>query len=175
MSKTLIAVATVCLTSTPVYADKVDLAVEAFHRTCLAHGPDFERTVATAVRLGWSPLSGKPSAPVLPADGVDAFQRWLTNGNDMPVKTMIAVAKATLKGKAVQTCSIMLFDIDRAAFEERFFARTDAVKIGEDRIGAQVSKLYILIADNRKQLVHLTFPRSRITSNTIIASSIAED
>ncbi|MER8614503.1 hypothetical protein [Mesorhizobium sp. M1136] len=174
MSKTLfaLALAGVCLTSTLVYADNVDLALEAFHGTCLAHGPDFERTVAAAGKLGWAPLSGDDFPSV---GSPDAIQGWVATGDDMPAKTMIAVAKATLNGKAVQTCSITLFNIDRAAFEERFFARTDAVKIGEERNVTQVSKLYILIAGNRKQLVHLTWPRSRITSNMIIASSIADD
>ncbi len=174
MSKALfaLALAGVCLTSTPVYADNVDLALKAFHETCLAHGPDFERTVAAAEKLGWAPLSGDH----FPSMGsVDAIQGWVAIGNDMPAKTMIAVAKATLNGKAVQTCAIALYDIDRAAFEERFFARTDAEKIGEERNASQVSKLYILIAGNRKQLVNLTWPRSRITSNMIIASSIADD
>ncbi|MER8969447.1 hypothetical protein NKH89_12155 [Mesorhizobium sp. M0923] len=173
MPKTLLALllTSVHMTS-PVHADNVDLALEAFHGTCLAHGPDFERTVAAAGKLGWTPRPGDDFASV---GSVNAIQGWVASGNDMPAKTMIAVAKATLNGKAVQICSITLFDIDSAAFEARFFARTDAVKIGEERNPTQVSKLFILIAGNRKQLVHLTRPRSRITSNMIIASSIADD
>ncbi|MER8972688.1 hypothetical protein [Mesorhizobium sp. M0800] len=165
------ALAGVCLT--PVYADNVDLGLEAFHETCLAHGPDFERTAAVAKARGWTPLSG--DAALAPVDDVDAFQGWAVTGNDLPAGTMIAVTKATLNGKAVQTCSIRLFDVDRATFEQRFFARTDAEKISEDRNGDQVSKLYILIAGNRKQLVHLTSPVDTGRSNTIIASSIADD
>ncbi|MER9121465.1 hypothetical protein NKH93_33950 [Mesorhizobium sp. M0954] len=78
-----------------------------------------------------------------PVDDVDALQGWEATGDDLSGQTMIAVTKATLNGKSVQTCSIKLFDVDRAAFEERFFARTDAETIGEDRNGMQVSKLYI--------------------------------
>ncbi|MER9412237.1 hypothetical protein [Mesorhizobium sp. M0589] len=105
----------------------------------------------------------------------DVIQGWVATSNDIPAQTMIAVAKATLSGKAVQTCSITLYNIDRAAFEERFLARTDAEKIGEERNATRVSKLYTLIAGNRKQLVHLTWPRSRIRSDRIIASSTADD
>ncbi|ESX78363.1 hypothetical protein X757_06595 [Mesorhizobium sp. LSHC414A00] len=36
-----------CLASPLLYADNVDLALEPFHETCLAHGADFERTAAT--------------------------------------------------------------------------------------------------------------------------------
>ncbi|MER8505330.1 hypothetical protein NKH91_04240 [Mesorhizobium sp. M0894] len=169
----VLAFAAMWLTSPLAHADKVDLALEAFHGICLAHGPDFERTAAVAKKRGWTPLSG--DAALAPVDDVKAFQGWVAAGDDLPAKTMIAVTKATLNGRAVQTCSIRLFDVDRAAFEERFFARTDAEKIGEDRNGAHVSKLYILIAGNRKQLVHLTSPRSRIKSSMIIASSIADD
>ncbi|MER9353287.1 hypothetical protein NKI61_08290 [Mesorhizobium sp. M0514] len=162
-----------CLASSLLYADNVDLALEAFHETCLAHGADFERTAATARKRGWTPLSGE--AGLAPVDDVDAFQGWAVTGGDLPAGTMIAVTKATLEGKAVQTCSIRLFGVDRTAFEERFFARTDAEKIGEDRNGDQVSKLYILIAGNRKQLVHLTSPVDMGRPDSIIASSIADD
>ncbi|MER9768601.1 hypothetical protein NKJ09_21305 [Mesorhizobium sp. M0189] len=174
MSKALFAFAFagVCLISTPVYADNVDLGLEAFHQTCLVHGPDFERTAAVAKTRGWTPLSG--DAALAPIDDVEAFQGWAVTGNDLPAGTIIAVTKATLEGKAVQTCSVRLFDIDRATFEQRFFARTDAEKISEDRNGDQVSKLYILIAGNRKQLVHLTSPVDMGRSE-IIASSIADD
>ncbi|MER8957060.1 hypothetical protein NKH98_31225 [Mesorhizobium sp. M0833] len=175
MSKAIfvLALATMCLSSAPVYADNVDLGLEAFHETCLAHGPDFERTAAVAKTRGWTPLSG--DAALAPVDDVDAFQGWAVTGHDLPAGTMIAVTKATLNGKAVQTCSIRLFDVDRATFEQRFFAWTDAEKISEDRNGDQVSKLYILIAGNRRQLVHLTSPVDTGRSNTIIASSIADD
>ncbi|MER9304685.1 hypothetical protein NKJ06_05675 [Mesorhizobium sp. M0293] len=175
MSRVLVAfaLAGVCLTSTPVYADNVDLGLETFHQTCLAHGPDFERTVAVAKTRGWTPLSG--DAALAPVDDVEAFQGWAVTGNDLPAGTIIAVTKATLNGKAMQTCSIRLFDVDRATFEQRFFARTDAEKISEDRNGDQVSKLYILIAGNRKQLVHLTSPVDTERANSIIASSIADD
>ncbi|MER9210474.1 hypothetical protein NKI54_00135 [Mesorhizobium sp. M0663] len=175
MSKAVFAfaLAGVCLVSTPVYADKVDLGLEAFHQNCLAHGPDFERTVAVAKTRGWTPLSG--DAALAPVDDVNAFQGWAVTGNDLPAGTIIAVTKANLNGKAVQTCSIRLFDVDRATFEQRFFARTDAEKISEDRNGDQVTKLYILVAGNRKQLVHLTSPVDTERTNSIIASSIADD
>ncbi|TIS53314.1 hypothetical protein [Mesorhizobium sp.] len=68
-----------------------------------------------------------------------------------------------------------LSDIDRPAFEKRFFERTDAEKIGEERNGAQVSSVYILIAGNRKQLVHLMSASSTDTQSMFIASSIAAD
>ncbi|MER9953070.1 hypothetical protein [Mesorhizobium sp. M0047] len=128
MSKALFisALAATCLRSPLVL-----LALEAFHGICLA--PDFERIAAVARTRGWTPLSG--DATLAPVDDVDAFEGWAVTGDDLPAGTMIVVTKATLNGKAVQTCSIRLFDVDRAAFQERFFARTDAEKIGEDNQG----------------------------------------
>ncbi len=91
------ALAAMWLTSPMAHADNVDLALEAFHETCLAHGPDFERTAAVAKTRGWTPLSG--DAALAPVDDVDAFQGWKVTGNDLPAGTMIAVTKATLNGK----------------------------------------------------------------------------
>ncbi|MER8772307.1 hypothetical protein NKH63_26880 [Mesorhizobium sp. M0960] len=87
------ALASICLRSPLVRADNVDLALEAFHGICLAHGPDFERTVAAARRRGWAPLCD--DAALDPVDDVDAFQGWEATGDDLPAKTMIAVTKAT--------------------------------------------------------------------------------
>ncbi|TGS71533.1 hypothetical protein EN817_28040 [Mesorhizobium sp. M3A.F.Ca.ET.174.01.1.1] len=80
-----------------------------------------------------------------------------------------------MDGRAVQTCTVKLPNVDRAQFEERFFERTDAEKIGEQSKGSQLSRLYILIAGNRKQLVHLTSETVSSSSNVIIVSSIVDE
>lgn len=165
--------AAVWLASPLAHADTVDRALNAFHETCLAHGPDFERTETLAKTRGWKPLSdGEALAPV---DAMKAFRGWQVAGKDLPAGTMVAVTRATMDGRSVQTCSVKLFDVDRAEFEKRFFDRTDAEKIGEERKGRQVSRLFILIAGNRKQLVHLTSPAARGEPDAIIASSIVDD
>jgi len=71
--------------------------------------------------------------------------------------------------RSVQVCSVKPANVDRAEFEKRFFARTDAEKIGE------LSRLYILIAGNRKQIVHLTSAAIPGTCDAITASSIVDD
>lgn len=174
MSKCIffLTLAAVSLVPLPSLADGVDQAVDAFHRTCLAHGPDFERTVALAMTRRWTPLSG--DAALAPVQGVKAFRGWQA-GEDLPNGTTVAVTKGSMEGRAVQTCSVKLPNVDRTEFEKRFFARTDAEKIGETRKGGQLSRLYILIAGNRKQLVHLTSADISGTSNVIIASSIVDD
>ncbi|ESW82281.1 hypothetical protein X760_01445 [Mesorhizobium sp. LSHC422A00] len=161
------------LASPLAHADGVDRALDAFHATCLAHGPDFERTATLAKTRGWTPLVD--GAALAPVDAMKAFRGWQVTGDDLPAGTMVAVTRATMDGRSVQTCSLKLFDVDRAEFEKRFFHRTDAEKIGEERKGRQVSRLFILIAGNRKQLVHLTSPAVRSTANAIIASSIVDD
>jgi hypothetical protein len=127
----VITLASIGLTSPLMCADNVDLAWESLHSICVADGPDFERIVASAKELGWTPLSGDAFADLAPVGPVNAFQAWKATGAAMPAKTMVGVTKATLNGKAVQTCSVTLFDVDRAAFEKRFFDKTDAEKIEE--------------------------------------------
>ncbi|TIN17267.1 MAG: hypothetical protein E5Y31_29465, partial [Mesorhizobium sp.] len=57
--------AAACLASPLALADGVDRALEAFHWTCLAQGPDLERTIALAKTRGWTPLSdGADLAPI---------------------------------------------------------------------------------------------------------------
>lgn len=165
--------AAACLISPLALADAVDRAMDAFHKTCLAHGPDFERTALLAKTRGWTPLSG--DAALAPVNDVKAFQGWQASGEDMPTGTMVAVTRGTMGGRSVQICSVKLPNVDRAEFEKRFFARTDAEKVGETRKGGQLSRLYILIAGNRKQIVHLTSAAIAGTSNTITASSIVDD
>ncbi|TIU99006.1 MAG: hypothetical protein E5W04_22300 [Mesorhizobium sp.] len=167
-----VTLAAACLVTLPSLADGVDQAVDALHQTCLAHGPDFERTVAQAATRRWTPLSGY--AALAPVNEVSAFRAWEAD-EELPSGTMIAVTRGNMDGRAVQTCTVKLPNVDRAQFEERFFERTDAEKIGETRTGSQVSKLYILVAGNRKQLVHLTSMAVSGRSDIIIVSSIVDD
>ncbi|MFD2054318.1 hypothetical protein ACFSQT_14835 [Mesorhizobium calcicola] len=168
----LLMLAATCLSSQPVHAGGTDRALDAFHRTCVAQGPDFERTMTLAKTRGWAPLSG--DAALAPVDEMTAFQAWQTVGEDLPAGAMVAVAKGTMDGRAVQICSVKLLDVDRAEFEKRFFERTDAEKIGEARKGKQLSRLYLLIASNRRQMVHLTSSAVEGIPNILIASSIVD-
>lgn len=170
---TFLAITAACLTPSAACANDIDLVLDAFHRTCLAHGPNFEVSVAAAERRGWKPLSEAGIALLAPVASVDAVNAWSVTERGMPENMMVAVTKATFNGRPVQTCSVALFDLDRAAFDNGFFARTDAEKIGEERRGGRVSRAYFLIAGGRKQLVNLSFPDSAATSDMIVASSIA--
>lgn len=122
----LLTFAMACLISSAALADEVDLALEAFHSTCLAQGPDFERTAAAAERRGWQLLSREAVAMLAPVKDINASRGWVAEGHGMPENSILVVTKATLGGRAVQTCSVALFGLDPAAFEKRFFARTDA-------------------------------------------------
>ncbi|MER8499350.1 hypothetical protein [Mesorhizobium sp. M1142] len=163
--------AAACLASPLALADGVDRALDAFHWTCLAQGPDFERTIALAKTRGWTPLSD--GADLAPIEDMKVFRGWQATGADLPAGTMIAVTRATMDGRTVQTCSVKLLDVDRAEFEKRFFVRTDAEKIAEKRKGSVISRLFILIVGNRRQLVHLT--SAGVQGSAIIASSIVDE
>lgn len=54
----------------------VERALEAFHSTCLAYGPDFDRTVGTARGRGWTPVSGDARATLAPVKNVEAAKAW---------------------------------------------------------------------------------------------------
>jgi hypothetical protein len=92
----------------------------------------------------------------------------------LPGGATVGVAKGKVNGRAVQTCTVALPRLNYVAFEKSFFPRTDAEKIGEEREGMRVTRLFILIAGNRKQFVNLTFLASPESRNTVVASSIAD-
>ncbi|RWM22932.1 hypothetical protein [Mesorhizobium sp.] len=165
-----------CLISLPVHGSvDVERAVESFHSTCLAQGPDFDRTTAAASRLGWAPMAEDAFAKLAPLDNPQAMRGWRAKGDAMPAGTLVGVTKATLNGKAVQTCTVVIGDIHVESFLKSFFTRTDAEKISEERSAMQVSRLYILIAGDRKQFVNLKFPAATEEEGVIVASSIAEE
>lgn len=83
--------------------------------------------------------------------------------------------KSKLDGKAVQTCTVAMTDVDHETFLKSYFSRTDAEKIDEKRDGLQISRLYILIAGGREQFVNLKFPASPSADGLMVASSIADD
>lgn len=163
--------------ASPVYAGvDVKRALEAFHSTCLAHGPDFDRTTEAAGRLGWTPVAFGAFSDLSPIANVNDAKTWTTAADDtMPKGTIVEVTKGRLNGKAVQTCTVAMTDIDHEAFLKGFFTRTDAEKINENRDGTQISRLYILIAGGREQFVNLKFPASQTAEGSIVASSIADD
>jgi hypothetical protein len=153
----------------------VERALETFHGTCLAQGPDFERTAAAAGRLGRTPMAEDTFATLAPIEDAQAMKGWRTTGKTMPEGTVVGVTKARLDGKMVQTCTVAIADVHVESFLKGFFTRTDAEKISEERDATQVSRLYILIAGNREQFVDLKFPASTHGEGMIVASSIAEE
>ncbi|RWH82149.1 MAG: hypothetical protein EOQ86_09240 [Mesorhizobium sp.] len=163
--------------ASPVYAGvDVERALEAFHSTCLAHGPDFDRTVEAARGRGWTPVSGDTLATLAPFANVEAAKAWTTAADDtMPRGSVVGVTRARLDGKAVQTCTVAMTDVDHELFLKSFFTRTDAEKIDEERNAVQISRFYILIAGGREQFVNLKFPASPTAEGSIVASSIADD
>ncbi|QIA21988.1 hypothetical protein [Mesorhizobium sp. AA22] len=168
----ILGVTILCLTAFPALAGvDVEQALESFHSTCLAHGPDFDRTTAAADGLGWEPIAEDAFAKLAPLENARAMRGWRATGKAMPEGTVVGVSKATLNGKAVQTCTVAIVDVHVESFLKSFFTRTDAEKISEERNEVQVSRLYILIAGDRKQFVNLKFPAST-GEGMIVASSI---
>ena len=168
--------ATLCPASSLHAGVDVERALEAFHTTCLAHGPDFDRTAAAAERLGWTPVAYGAYSDLSPLGNVHDAKSWVTAADDnMPKGAIIEVTKASLDGKAVQTCTVAVTGVDCQAFLKAFFTQTDAEKIEEKRDGLQTSRLYILFVGGREQLVNLKYPTSPAAEGLMVASSIRDD
>ena len=167
---------TLCPASSLNAGVDVEFALEAFHTTCLAYGPDFDRTAGAARRLGWTPVAYGAFSDLSPVANVSDAKSWTTAADDtMPKGAVVEVTKASLDGKAVQTCTVAMSDVDHELFLKGFFTRTDAEKINEKRDGSQISRLYILIAGGREQFVTLKFPASLAAGGLMVASSIANE
>jgi hypothetical protein len=172
----LMLLAALCPASSLHAGVDVELALEAFHTTCLAHGPDFDRTAAAAERLGWTPVAYGAYSDLSPLGNVHDAKSWVTAADDnMPKGAIIEVTKASLDGKAVQTCTVAVTGVDCQAFLKAFLIRTDAEKIEEKRDGLQTSRLYILLVGGREQLVNLKYPTSPAAEGLMVASSITDD
>ncbi|SJM30765.1 conserved hypothetical protein [Mesorhizobium delmotii] len=80
----------------------VERALEAFHSTCLAHGPDFDRTAAAAGRLRWTPVSYDAFSNFSPIANVNEAKTWDDCGGRYHVEgAIVGVTKARLDDKAV--------------------------------------------------------------------------
>ncbi|MER9794898.1 hypothetical protein [Mesorhizobium sp. M0213] len=167
------------LTMSPAQAaSDADQAVEHFHRTCLAEGPNFERMIETAHERRWTLIAETGFAELAPIANPTSVEAWLVAEAEegLPAGTIIGTTKATMSGKRVQTCTLAFPDIDQEAFRKSFFTRTDAEKIAEDRDTEEFSRLYILVAGGRKQFVRLMVVPSTPPGNPrVVASSIMAD
>lgn len=123
-----------------------------------------------------TPVSYDAFSNLSPIANVNEAKTWTTAADDtMPKGAIVGVTKAKLDGKAVQTCTVAMTDVDHESFLKSFFTRTDAEKIDEKRDGLQISRLYILIAGGREQFVNFKFPASPSADGLMVASSIADD
>ncbi|MER9234122.1 hypothetical protein NKI56_18810 [Mesorhizobium sp. M0622] len=167
------------LTMSPAQAaSDADQAVEQFHRTCLAEGPNFERMIETAHERRWTLIAEAGFAELAPIANPTSVEAWLVAEAEegLPAGTIIGTTKATMSGKPVQTCTLAFPDIDQEAFRKSFFTRTDAEKIAEDRDTEEFSRLYIFVAGGRKQFVRLVVVPSTPPGNPrVVASSIMAD
>ncbi|MBA8906066.1 hypothetical protein [Aminobacter ciceronei] len=160
-----------CLMSPPCWADDADIALDFFHETCLAAESDFVRVSETASRESWEATA--TIAALVPVPSWEVSKSWTADVTGLGAKVLIGAASATLGGQAIDSCTIAFFDGQFASFEERFLVRTDAEKFGEESDGLQVSRVYVLIAGGRRQLVKVTAPVSPSARHMVMASSIA--
>jgi hypothetical protein len=144
-------------------ADDNFKAIEAFYGTCLAHGPDFERTIAAAKMFKWKPIPEEMKSVVGPGARPDAFEGWLAGSSTgFPPKSLVGITKARNEGKPIEVCTIAFMDADGIAVERLFIDRMKPKKIGEEADGMQVFKAYTLSVGTsmKPQTVTITRPQS---------------
>ncbi|PKA43045.1 hypothetical protein CWR43_13330 [Rhizobium sullae] len=167
----ILTMAIFCLV-TPIHAQDTASAFDFFGRHCLVDGPNFMRTGTIALARGWIPLSTEILMTLAPMENPEAIEGWLVG--ERRQRTVVAVTRATVGGKAVEGCTVAMSDIDSVGFERSFFQRTDAEVVQEERGPRHVHKLYSLIFRGRRELVTLIVPAEPAERNYVVGSVIAE-
>ncbi|RWX04813.1 hypothetical protein EHI45_31560 [Rhizobium leguminosarum] len=167
----ILTMAIFCLV-TPIHAQDAASAFDFFGRHCLMNGPNFIRTGTIAQERGWTPLSADILMTLAPVENPEAIEGWLVGERQQ--RTIVAVTRATVGGKAVEGCTVAMSDIDSVGFENSFFQRTDAEAAQEERGSRHIHKLYSLIFRGRRELVTLIVPAEPAERNYVVGSVIAE-
>jgi hypothetical protein len=160
--------------STALAAGDVAKAVDVFHRTCLAQGSSFDAIASIAAAEGWEPLPKGNFERLAPLEHLDSSSGWLATDPTLPEPVVIGVTKARRDGRPVETCTVAFTSVPIEPFLKAFSDRTNAEKLSEEPEGTWTSRLYILIAGDRKQFVKLEYARSPDGNGPMAASSIAE-
>jgi hypothetical protein len=92
----------------------------------------------------------------------------------LPEPVVIGVTKARRDGRPVETCTVAFTKVPIEPFLKAFSDGTNAEKLSEESEGTWTSRLYMLIAGDRKQFVKLKYARSPDGNGPMAASSIAE-
>ena len=92
------ALTAVSLASPPAFADSVDKTVDAFHKICFAHDPDYERTVVLAKTGHWTPLSD--DAAVGPVNDGKDLRGWQATDEGLPDGIMVAIRRTSKRRAA---------------------------------------------------------------------------
>lgn len=149
-------------------------AVEVFRRTCLAQGSSFDAIASAAAAKGWKPLPGGDFERLAPLEDVDFSSGWMATDRALPEPVVIGVTKARRDGRPVETCTVAFTKVPIEPFLKAFSDSTDAEKLSEESEGTWTSRLYMLVAGDRKQFVKLKYARSPDGNGPMAASSIAE-
>jgi hypothetical protein len=96
----------------PATANDALKTLEAFYDTCLAQGPSFERTKATATLFKWKPLPPEALTMFAPTQTPDRFEGWLAKSEGYPKNTIVSVTEGRLDGRPVLTCTLAVVGVN---------------------------------------------------------------
>lgn len=169
-----------CIIAAPIKADEsAGAALDAFYGTCVAQGPNYERTVAAAKLFSWEPAPPDAITLLGPMEKPEAFQMWLISGSGYPKKTLLGITKSHSGSTPVQTCTMAMADVDGYRFDEIFSQKLKLEKLADTDDGIQTTKIYRGEIGTRDQIIMLTMPTSRAKDSSfglmITASSLAAE
>lgn len=161
----------------PASADDAVKMLEAFYDTCLAQGPSFERTKATATLFKWKPLPPEALTMFAPTQTPDRFEGWLVNSEGYPKNTIVAVTKGPLDGRPVLTCTMAVVGVNSKDVERLFLERLAPRKTGEQSNGMQEIRFYRLTTgvQEAEQLVIVSGVVPVNAGPVVILSSMMDD
>jgi hypothetical protein len=161
----------------PATAEDARETLEAFYDTCLAQGPSFERTKASAALFKWKPLPPEALTMFAPTQTPDRFEGWLVNSAGYPKNTLIAVTKGPLDGRPVLTCTLAVAGVNIKDIERLFIERLAPRKTGEQSNGMQEIHTYRLTTgfQDAEQLVLVSGVAPVNAEPVVILSSMIDD
>jgi hypothetical protein len=161
----------------PATANDALKTLEAFYDTCLAQGPSFERTKATATLFKWKPLPPEALTMFAPPQTPDHFQGWLAKSEGYPKNTIVTVTKGRLDGRPVLTCTMAVAGVNSKDVERLFLERLAPRKTGEQINGMQEIRTYRLTTgvQEAEQLVIVSGATPVNAEPVAIISSMIDD
>ncbi len=155
-------------------ADETSSRFDLFAKRCLDQGPRYDRTVAFAKEREWTALAEDITLGIVPLNQPTAFDGWIVQtGGDKPFEALV-VAKASVGGKAVESCSMAFAGIGAEQFERFLTTSRHAIPSGQQSGAVRSRKFFTIDREGSKEAVTLDLPLYPNGADEVVASVVAE-